>query len=98
MRAGGGDPAVARDRPDPGRRLPICTGVDTTTLLQSVRWKPLPEVAGTGVQEATTVGPLKSVSGGHWISIQLLPAAAVCGVHEATAALVVLLVEQVVSV
>lgn len=79
-------------------QVPACTGVKLVNILQSVRWKPLPALAGVGVHEATLVGPLTTVSAGQVVVVQPLPALGPEEVHEATAALVVLLVEQVVVV
>lgn len=79
-------------------QVPACTGVELVKVWQSVRWKPLPALAGVGVHEATLVGPLTNVSAGQVVVVQPLPALGPEGVHEATAALVVLLVEHVVVV
>ena len=64
---------------------------------QSVRRWPLPADAATVVHEATVVGPLSRISGGHVVVIQL-EAVAGSAVHESTATLVWLLVPQTVSV
>ena len=58
----------------------------------------MPAVGATGVQVCTAVGPLTIVAAGQVVVVQLLPAAAAEGVHEATATLLVLLVPQVVVV
>lgn len=79
-------------------QVPACTGVESVIVWQSVRWKLLAALAGVGVHEATLVGPLTSVSGGQVVVVQPLPELGPEAVHEATAALVVLLVEQVVVV
>lgn len=79
-------------------QVPACTGVELVKIWQSVRWKPLPALAGVGVHEATLVGPLTNVSAGHVVVVQPLPGLAAEGLQDATATLVVLLVEQVVLV
>lgn len=50
-------------------QVPCCTGVVVMIVWQSVRWKPLPAVAGAGVHEATTVGPLTTVSAGQVVVV-----------------------------
>lgn len=55
-------------------------------------------VAGSGVHEATTVGPLTMVSAGQVVVVYPFAAVGPEAVHEATATFVVLLVEQVVVV
>jgi putative effector of murein hydrolase LrgA (UPF0299 family) len=81
-----------------GTQVPACTGVDVVTVLQSVRLYPLARVAGSAVQDATTVGPLNSVSGGQVVVTKSFASVGDVGVHEATATLVVLFVPQVVLV
>ena len=67
-------------------------------MLQSVRWWPFASVAGSGVHEATTVGPLNKVSAGQVVVVQLLPSVGSDGVHELTATLGLSLLPHVVVV
>lgn len=55
-------------------------------------------VAGSGVHDATVVGPLTTVSGGQVVVVQPLPKLAPETTQELTATFVVLLFEQVMSV
>lgn len=55
-------------------------------------------VAGSGVQDATVVGPLTTISGGQVVVVQPLPTFAPEAAHELTATFVVLLFEQVIVV
>lgn len=52
-----------------GTHVPACLGTLVTMVAQSVRWYPLPAVAGSGVHEPTTVGPLKRISGGQVVVV-----------------------------
>ena len=79
-----------------GTQVPACTGVDTTTVLQSVRLWPLRSVAGSGVQDATVVGPLSRVSAGQVVVVQPFAPVGSDAAHEFTATFVVSFVAQLV--
>lgn len=71
--------------------MQTATAVVEVIVPQLVRWKPLAAVGATGVQAATTVGPLTTVAAGQVVVVQLLPAEAAEGVQAATATLVVVI-------